>query len=102
MNQDSVLNRLQHSRHWLMLVLTALLFGLVAILVDLKPQVDENFFFSSRDPQFQESGKIDRIFPSGSQLIVSVAAPNMVVLQRFERRDSGPAKLGDRVPTGEE
>src|SRR3954468_24502744 len=77
MNQDSVLNRLQPSRHWLMLALTALLFGLVAVFVDLKPQVDENFFFSSNDPQFQESAKIDRIFPSGSQLILSVASPHI-------------------------
>lgn len=46
-----------------MLALTFLLLGLVATFVDLKPQVDENFFFSSNDPQFQQSAKIDRIFP---------------------------------------
>src|SRR5262245_21781719 len=40
---------------WLMLVVPVILFGLVARLVDLKPQVEENFFFSSSDPQFQES-----------------------------------------------
>ena len=64
-------------RHWLMLALTAILFGLVAALVDLKPQVSENFFFSSNDPRFQESAKIDRIFPSGSQLIISIASPRI-------------------------
>jgi predicted RND superfamily exporter protein len=39
--------------------------------------VDENFFFSSEDPQFREQARIDRIFPSDSQLIVSVAAPDI-------------------------
>ncbi len=72
-------------RHWLMLALTAVLFGLVAVFVNLKPQVDENFFFSSNDPQFQESAKIDRIFPSGSQLIVSVAAPRISSEHYLER-----------------
>ena len=64
-------------RHWLMLAIPVILFGLVAVFVDLKPQVDENFFFSSNDPEFRESAKIDRIFPSGSQLIVSVASPRI-------------------------
>lgn len=42
--------------------MTAALFALVALFVDLKPQVGANFFFSS-DPAFQESAEIDRIFP---------------------------------------
>ena len=49
-----------------MLALTTILFGLVAFFVDLKPQVEANFFFSPSDPQYHESAKIDRIFPSGS------------------------------------
>jgi predicted RND superfamily exporter protein len=65
------------ARHWLMLAFTAILFGLVAMFVDLKPVVGENFFFSSNDPMFQESAKIDRIFPSGSQIIISVASPSI-------------------------
>jgi predicted RND superfamily exporter protein len=63
--------------HWLMLALVVILIALVAAFVDLKPQVDENFFFSSDDPQFQQSAKIDRIFPSGSQLVVSVASSDI-------------------------
>lgn len=77
-------NRLP-GRHWLMLGATILLFGLVAAFVDLKPQVDQNFFFSSSDPQFQESAKIDRIFPSGNQLIVSVASPRISSEHYLER-----------------
>ncbi len=72
-------------RHWLMLGLTGILFGLVAAFVDLKPQVDENFFFSSNDPQFHESAKIDRMFPSGSQLIISVASPRISSEHYLER-----------------
>ncbi len=68
-----------------MLALTLLLFALVSAFVDLKPQVAENFFFSSNDPQFRESAKIDRIFPSGSQLIVSVAGPNIASAHYLDR-----------------
>jgi hypothetical protein len=44
------LNFLKHGlpgRHWLMLALSVILLGLVAFFVDLKPRVDENFFFPS-------------------------------------------------------
>ncbi len=68
-----------------MLALTVILFGLVAAFVDLKPQVGANFFFSSNDPQFQESAKIDRIFPSGSQLIISVASSDISSEHYLER-----------------
>jgi uncharacterized protein len=60
-----------------MLALTALLFGLVAVFVDLKPQVQANFFFSPTDPEYQQTAKIDKIFPSASQLIANVAAPRI-------------------------
>ena len=68
-----------------MLACTVMLFAIVAAFVDLKPQVDENFFFSSNDQAFQESAKIDRIFPSGSQLIVSVSAPNIASERYLDR-----------------
>ena len=63
--------------HWLMLVITVALVIGVWTLVDLTPQVDQNFFFASDDPQLQESNAIDRRFPSGSQLILSVSAPDI-------------------------
>ena len=63
--------------HWLFLALTAVLFLVLLKFVDLKPHVSENFFFSSRDPIAQESDKIDRIFGQDSQLILSVAAPDI-------------------------
>jgi predicted RND superfamily exporter protein len=68
-----------------MLAFTAVLFVVVGLFVDLKPQVGENFFFSSSDPQYQEDAKIDRIFPSGSQLIVSVASANISSASYLQR-----------------
>ncbi|HEX4716547.1 MAG TPA: hypothetical protein VH164_16635, partial [Ktedonobacteraceae bacterium] len=55
--------------------LTLLLFVLVAMFVDLKPEVQENFFFSPKDPEFQQTAKIDKLFPGGNQMIVNVAGP---------------------------
>src|SRR5437667_11376981 len=60
--------------HWWMLGLTVVLLGLVAILVDLKPVVDENFFFSTSDPQFQQSKKIEQRFPSQPEVILAVSS----------------------------
>ena len=72
-------------RHWLMLALTALLFGLVAAFVDLKPQVQANFFFSPKDPEYRQTAKIDKIFPSGSQLIINVASSRISSERYLER-----------------
>jgi len=72
-------------RHWLMLALTIVLFAAVALFVDLKPQVEENFFFSSNDPQFREDARIDRTFPSSSQLILNVASPAISSEHYLER-----------------
>ena len=68
------LKEVRRSAHWLMIAVTMVLIGLVVTLVDLKPQVEDNFFFSSSDPQFQESKKIDKLFPAGDQLIALVKA----------------------------
>jgi uncharacterized protein len=59
--------------HWWMLVLTAVLFVLVAKFVDLKPVVDENFFFSTSDPQLRQSKKLEQEFPSQPELILTVS-----------------------------
>src|SRR3981189_687286 len=63
--------------HWLMLAITAVLFALVATRVNLKPVVDENFFFSTADPQFQQSKKIEQHFPSPSELILAVSSQDI-------------------------
>src|SRR6059036_2008051 len=63
--------------HWWMLALTVALFVLVAALVDLKPVVDENFFFSTSDPQFRQSKKIEQRFPSRPEVILTVSSRNI-------------------------
>src|SRR5438045_7955905 len=60
--------------HWWMLALTVALFALVAALVDLRPVVDENFFFSTSDPQFRQSKKIEQRFPSRPEVILTVSS----------------------------
>jgi predicted RND superfamily exporter protein len=56
---------------WVMLAITILLFVLVALFVDLKPVVDENFFFSTSDPRVQQSKKVEQRFPAQPQLILA-------------------------------
>src|SRR5437763_785923 len=65
---------LHFGAHWWMLAVTALLFVLVAVFVDLKPVVEESFFFSTRDPGFGQSKKIEKRFPSQPQLILAVSS----------------------------
>src|SRR5213075_635766 len=68
---------LPRAAHWWMLAITVLLLGLVAALVDLKPVVEENFFFSTRDPGFGQSRKIEQRFPSQPQLILAVSSSDI-------------------------
>src|SRR5438552_16429612 len=60
--------------HWLMLIITGVLFAPVATFVDLKPVVDENFFFSTSDPGVQQTKKIERSFPSQPEVILAVSS----------------------------
>src|SRR5438132_1304362 len=57
-----------------MLAVTVGLLGLVAAFVDIKPVVEENFFFSTSDPGFGQSKKIERRFPSQPELILAVSS----------------------------
>lgn len=63
--------------HWLALAVTIGLFGAVAAFVDLQPHVDENFFFSSSDPEFGQSKKIEQRYPSPSEMLLAVSAPDI-------------------------
>src|SRR5438046_8781866 len=69
--------RVSLGTHWEMLGVTALLFVLVAVFVDLKPAVDENFFFSTSDPGVRESKKVEQRFPSQPQLILAVSSQDI-------------------------
>lgn len=74
--------------HWILVALMFVLIGLVVAFVDLTPHVDEDFFFSTQDPQFQQSQKINELFPSKEQLILSVSSPDIssvLYLQRIRQ-----------------
>ena len=73
------------SVQWVMLAITILLFVLVALFVDLKPVVDENFFFSTSDPGVQQSKKVEQRFPSQPQLILA-ASSHDITSQRYLSR----------------
>src|SRR5438093_4961092 len=60
--------------HWEMLAVTIVLLILVAAFVDLKPVVDENFFFSTSDPGVVQSKKIEQHLPSRPELILAVSS----------------------------
>src|ERR1700756_2895654 len=63
--------------HWEMLAITAVLFVLVAVFVDLKPAVEENFFFSTSDPGYRQSKKIEQRFPSHPEVILAVSSSDI-------------------------
>ena len=60
--------------HWWMLMVTSILFVVVTTLVDLRPVVDQNFFFSTHDAAVRQSKKIDQRFPSSPSLILAVSS----------------------------
>src|SRR5205814_3432371 len=66
--------RIPSGMHWQMLLVTVALFILVACLVNLKPVVDENFFFASNDPQLKETQNISHNFPSHPEIILAVSS----------------------------
>src|SRR5437879_13850431 len=75
--QTSKSVRIPLGSHWLMLVIASVLFALVAMLVDLKPVVDENFFFSTNDPGILQTKKIERRFSSQPEVILAVSSRNI-------------------------
>src|SRR5438270_5833084 len=81
-------DRIPSGTHWLMLLLTIVLFVLVAVFVDLNPVVDENFFFSTSDPQFQQSKKVEEHFPATPGIILTVSSRDIsssAYLERIQR-----------------
>ncbi|UCC94738.1 MAG: MMPL family transporter [Candidatus Omnitrophota bacterium] len=65
-------------RYWLnkealtFIILTVLAFAVMVNTVDLEPHVDEAFFFSSDDPQFQSERKISKLFArKDAQILIS-------------------------------
>src|SRR5438046_4974028 len=71
--------------HWEMLAITVVLFVLVAVFVDLRPRVDENFFFSSSDPALRQSKKTEERFPAQPEVILAVSSRNIASPQYLGR-----------------
>src|SRR5438045_119230 len=71
--------------HWLMLVIGGVLFALVATFVDLRPVVDENFFFSTSDPGIQQTKKIEHQFPSQPEVILTVSSRDISSSRYLDR-----------------
>jgi predicted RND superfamily exporter protein len=76
---------LQTGGHWQMVALTAALFVLVAVFVDLKPHVDENFFFAATDPAFGQEKKVQHDFPSELDLLLVVSTRDIASPQYLAR-----------------
>src|SRR5437773_8654163 len=70
---------------WLMLAITGVLLLSVAILVDLNPVVDQNFFFSTNDPGIQQTKKIEQRFPSQPEVILAVSSRDISSPRYLER-----------------
>src|SRR6266513_2244471 len=71
--------------HWEMLAVTAVLFVLVLAFVDLKPVVEENFFFATSDPAFGQEKKVEERFPSEPDLLLVVSARDIASPQYLAR-----------------
>lgn len=72
------INPVRLGAHWWMLVATSLLLAYVITRVDLKPVVDQNFFFSADDPQVKQSKKAQETFPSRPEFILAVSTSNIL------------------------
>src|SRR5438874_9140542 len=70
---------------WLMLAITGVLLLSVAILVDLNPVVDQNFFFSTNDPGIQQPKTIEQRFPSQPEVILAVSSRDISSARYLER-----------------
>ena len=62
--------KLPSTREWISCVAAVLAVAAVLTWVDLRPRVQEDFFFSAEDPALQTLREIDRRFPPTPQIIV--------------------------------
>ena len=85
MTRTAGANPIPLGSHWLMLAITGVLLLSVAILVDLNPVVDQNFFFSTNDPGIQQTKKIEQRFPSQPEVILAVSSRDISSPRYLER-----------------
>lgn len=61
------------SLFWITLPLAILAAVLVLLRLDLRPEVSSDFFFSSDDPEIEASKRIEELFPSRPQLLLTAS-----------------------------
>lgn len=76
---------LEAGAHWQMVAITIALFVMVAVFVDLRPQVEENFFFAATDPAFGQEKKVEQHFPSEPDLLLVVSTRDIASPQYLSR-----------------
>ena len=57
----------------------------VLFRVDLTPKVESDFFFSTEDPAFQATKRIEELFPTSPQILLSALAPDIEDEEYVER-----------------
>ena len=57
----------------------------VVFRVDLSPQVESDFFFSSEDRAFRDTQEIAEIFPASEQLLLNVSGPDRADPEYLDR-----------------
>ncbi len=68
------------SKAWYWFFSLIILFSLsyIILTVDLSPKVENDFFFSTDDPQLQATQKISEKFPSRSQIIITISGKDIL------------------------
>jgi predicted RND superfamily exporter protein len=79
------LNLVRIGAHWWVLLITGLLLAYVITRVDLRPVVDQNFFFSTEDPEVKQSKKIEKTFPTRPELVLAVSTSDIGSATYLER-----------------
>jgi len=85
---------------WLFICLTFISAIVLFNCVNLVPRVDNNFFFSNTDPQFQDENSISRLFKrKDSLLIINAAGPisSNGYMQKVHALDESLLKMGGIV-----
>ena len=62
---------------WIFVFLTIISAIVLFKYVNLVPRVDNNFFFSNTDPQFQDENSISRLFKRKDSLLIINAAGDL-------------------------
>src|SRR5688500_8334253 len=81
-------NQPRHLRtraQWAALALCTLLGVVLFTFVDLRPEVEADFFFSTDDPQLQGARVIDREFGSAPQIFIAAQSARLLSADHLQR-----------------